>query len=84
MRVLTTAPTLRARHFEKHLAWAQMLTPLVADRLTGPDIDVRAEAIVQASLACLDVALITWAGLDEDRSPRSILSITFDSLSDNI
>jgi AcrR family transcriptional regulator len=79
MRVLISAPTLRARNLEKHLAWARMLAPLVAARLAGPDRDLRAEAIVQASLACLDVALITWARPDEDRSPAAILRIAFDA-----
>lgn len=81
MRVLISAPTLRARNLEKHLAWAQMLVPLVGDRLAGhgTDVDVRAEAIVQASLACFDVALIAWAQPDEERSPRAILRITFDA-----
>lgn len=81
MRVLVSAPTLRARNLEKHLAWAQMLAPLVAARLTGTDVGVRAEAIVQASLACLDVALITWARDDEHRSAGAILQATFDALS---
>ncbi|MEV7692180.1 TetR family transcriptional regulator [Microbacterium sp. NPDC089189] len=81
MRVLISAPTLRARNLEKHLAWAQLLTPLVAARLTGADAEVRAEAIVQASLACLDVALLAWAREDEHRSPSAILQTTFDALS---
>ncbi|MGJ9373867.1 TetR/AcrR family transcriptional regulator [Nesterenkonia sp. CF4.4] len=79
MRVLITAPTLRARNLEKHFAWARMLAPLAAERLTGDDAEVRAEAIVQASLACFDVALVTWAQPDETRSPRTLLRITFDA-----
>lgn len=79
MRVLTSAPTLRARNHEKHLAWAEMLVPLVAARLTGSDARLRAETLVQASLACLDVALVTWARPGEERSPRAILSRTFDT-----
>lgn len=79
MRVLMGAPTLRARNLEKHLAWARMLVPLVRERLTGRDADVRAEAVVQASLACFDVALVAWAQPDEDRSARAILRITFDA-----
>lgn len=79
MRVLISAPTLRARNLEKHLGWARMLVPLVRERLTGHDADVRAEAIVQASLACFDVTLVAWAQADEDRSPRDILRITFDA-----
>lgn len=79
MRVLVSAPTLRARNLEKHLAWARMLVPLVAARLTGEDAEVRAEAVVHASLACFDVALVTWAQPDEHRSPRTILRITLDA-----
>lgn len=82
MRVLISAPTLRARNLEKHLAWARMLVPLVRERLTvdDADADVRAEAIVQAGLACFDVALISWAHPGEDRSPRVMLRIAFDAI----
>lgn len=80
MRVLISAPTLRARNLEKHLAWAEQLVPLVAERLDGHDATLRAEALVQAGLACLDVALLTWSQPHETRSPRTILGIAFATL----
>lgn len=79
MRVLLSTPTLRARNLEKHLAWARMLVPLVAERMSGDDADVRADAIVQASLACFDVALITWARPEETRPARAILAVALDA-----
>lgn len=79
MRVLISTPALRARNLEKHLAWARMLVPLAAERLDGADTHVRAEVIVQTSLVCLDVALITWAQPDEPRTPRAVLRIAFDT-----
>ncbi|MFF0817692.1 TetR family transcriptional regulator [Rhodococcus sp. NPDC003318] len=79
MRVLSSAPSLRARNLEKHLLWAQMLTPLVAERLDGNDTRLRAYAIVQASIACFEAALNTWAEPDENRTPTELLAIAFDS-----
>ncbi|MFE5336576.1 TetR/AcrR family transcriptional regulator [Isoptericola sp. NPDC056573] len=61
MRVLGSTASLRARNLEKHLLWAQMLTPIIAGRLDGDDVALRAEIIVQAALAAFDVALTTWS-----------------------
>ncbi|MBO1269901.1 hypothetical protein J1902_18390 [Arthrobacter sp. PO-11] len=80
MRVLTSTASLRARNLEKHLAWAQMLTPLVAGRLHGMDRQLRALTIVQASLACFDIALTSWADPDENRPPATLLAISFHEL----
>lgn len=57
------APSLRARHLEKHLHWQGLLAPEVEKRLgstssDGPD--PRARAVVAAALACLDTAVETW------------------------
>ena len=80
MRVLTSTASLRARNLEKHLVWGHMLTPLVAERLTGNDITLRAQAVVQSSLACFDIALTTWADPGETRSPAELLAICFAEL----
>lgn len=77
--VLVGAPTLRARHLEKHQSWAGLLVPLVRERLTGDDTEVRAEAIVHAAMACFDVAVMSWARAEEDRPAREILRIAFDA-----
>lgn len=57
------APSLRARHLEKHLRWQELLTPDIERRL-GPDpaaaSDVRARAVIAAALACLDTAVDAW------------------------
>ncbi|WP_228373636.1 TetR family transcriptional regulator [Demequina soli] len=79
MRVLGSTPALRARNLEKHLLWARLLTPLVAARLGGRDAPLRAEAIVQSSLACFDIALTAWAESD-DETGADLLRRTFAAL----
>lgn len=80
MRVLMSTPALRAHNLEKHLAWASMLTPMVTERLRGTDCEYRAETLVQASLACFDIALVRWAEPEETRSPSTLLAAAFATL----
>jgi len=57
------APSLRARHLEKHLRWQALLAPDVQRRLGLPESelpDPRARALVAAALACLDAAVDAW------------------------
>ncbi|MFB4193128.1 TetR/AcrR family transcriptional regulator [Streptomyces carpaticus] len=57
------APSLRARHLEKHLRWQQLLAPEIQRRLglpPSPAPDPRALAFVAAALACLDAAVDAW------------------------
>lgn len=72
-----SAAPLRARNLEKHLAWAQMMIPVVADRLAGDDAELRAELVVQTSLACFDIALSRWAKESERRTPSALLALAF-------
>ncbi|WP_144710416.1 TetR family transcriptional regulator [Curtobacterium pusillum] len=79
VRVMTSTPSLRARNLEKHLAWADVLTPLVVDRLRGSDQpELRAAVLVQAALGCFDVAIDRWSVTDEDAP--TLLRRTFDTL----
>lgn len=80
MRVLGSTPSLRARNMEKHLRWEAMLTPLIAVRLPGQNTTIRARTIIQASLACWDIALATWAEEAETRSAGHLLALTFAEL----
>jgi AcrR family transcriptional regulator len=62
-RLYHDAPSLRARHLEKHLRWQELLAPDVQRRLGLPDTrrpDPRARAVVAAALACLDAAVDGW------------------------
>jgi AcrR family transcriptional regulator len=61
VRLLSSTPALRARNVEKHLAWAETLTPLVAERIDGADAVVRARVLVDASLAAFTVSMIACA-----------------------
>ncbi|MBR8745266.1 TetR/AcrR family transcriptional regulator [Nocardiopsis sp. MG754419] len=69
-RMLIQAPSLRARHLEKHLAWKELLVPELARRLRAvtaldeQSADHRAAAIIAAALTCLDVATETWVRRD--------------------
>jgi AcrR family transcriptional regulator len=85
VRVMTSTPSLRARNLEKHLAWADVLTPLVVERLRGTDAGrgadettLRADALVQAAVGCFDVAIGRWSVSDEDAP--TLLRRTFDTL----
>ncbi len=62
MRVMMSTASLRARNTEKHNAWALMLEPVITARLDGPEDtrQYRARTVIQAALACLDVALAEW------------------------
>lgn len=58
MRVVNATASLRAHTLEKHIAWAVDLAPEIARRLGDADARrLEADALVHASLACLDVAL---------------------------
>nr|WP_269329805.1 TetR/AcrR family transcriptional regulator [Kineosporia babensis] len=62
-RMYHHAPSLRARHLEKHLRWQELLAPDIQRRLGLPGseaVDPRARAFVAAALACLDAAVDAW------------------------
>ena len=57
------APSLRAKHLEKHLRWQELFAPDIERRLgitPGATADPRARAIIAAALACLDIAVEAW------------------------
>ena len=66
-RIYADAPSLRARHLEKHRTWQKLLAPDIQRRLGLPDRDPpdpRAIALVASALACLDTAVDEWTRLD--------------------
>jgi len=79
-RVVTSSPALRGRSAEKQLLWAAMLTPVVADRLSGEDAALRAEALVRAALTCFDVGLSSSVGANESRAASDLVALAFDEL----
>lgn len=80
IRLIASTPSLRARNVEKYLAWAELLTPLVEQRLDGADTSVRSSAIIQAGLAAFSVALTAWAETEETRPIDEMLRIAFRDL----
>lgn len=79
IRVMTSTASLRARNLEKHLSWAEALTPLVAERIGGPAAELRARTLVQAALGCFDVAIAEWS-TGQDPDAVAVLQRTFDVL----
>jgi AcrR family transcriptional regulator len=76
MRVIASTAPLRARNLEKHLAWAEILTPLIADRLGDGD-GLRASVLAKTSLVCLDIALNEWSREGEPESSSALLERAF-------
>ncbi len=80
IRLLLSTPSLQARNAEKHLAWAKLLEPLIAERLVGEDAELRARVLVQASLGAFSTALSVWADEAETREVHEVLQIAFRTL----
>ncbi|MFJ2755528.1 TetR/AcrR family transcriptional regulator [Nocardioides sp. NPDC087217] len=80
MRLLSSTPSLRARNVEKHLVWAELLTPIVAERLDGDDATLRARVLVEASLSAFQLSMITWADDPTERTRAELLDIAFRDL----
>lgn len=83
VRVMTSTASLRARHLEKHLAWAEILIPVVAERVPpGPfGREVPARAIVICGLTCFDIALTVWAETDGKASLNDLFDTALAALS---
>jgi len=80
MRLLSSTPALRARNVEKHLVWAELLTPVVAKRLDGADAILRARVLVEVSLAAFTLSMIAWADDPAGRSMEEMLDVAFRDL----
>jgi AcrR family transcriptional regulator len=82
MRVIMSAPSLRARHTEKHLQWARMLTPAAEQRVGGDRKTrrLRAQVLVHGSIMCLDVAVAEWVASDGKTSLNNLLDTAFNEL----
>ncbi|TCI98734.1 TetR family transcriptional regulator [Aeromicrobium sp. IC_218] len=77
MRVIMSAPSLRAAHFEKHLAWEEMLRPVVAGRNGGDDL--RASVLTHAAMAALDSALFEWVRQDGATPLGQLADVVFET-----
>jgi len=79
MRVMMSTASLRARNLEKHIAWAAYLEPVIVARLDGPEDGrrFRAQTMIHAALACLDVALAEWTRRDGATPVGQLLDETF-------
>ena len=82
VRIMTSTASLRARHLEKHLAWAEVLVPLVAERVPPGSFghDVPARAIVLCGLTCFDIALTAWAETNGEASLSNLLDTALNAL----
>jgi AcrR family transcriptional regulator len=78
LRVIMSTATLRARHLEKHLAWEQLLSPVVAERLGGSSLaHSSARTACHLALASLDVALDRWVESDGRKDLDTLLDDVF-------
>lgn len=80
IRLLSSTPALHARNAEKHLVWAELLEPIVAQRLDGDDIALRSRVLVQASLGAFSAVLSAWADAGETRDVHELLDVAFGAL----
>lgn len=86
-QMMLDAPTIRARHHEKVIAWQDLLVPEVARRLrvgTGAAIrpnDPRPAALVACALSCLDAALHAWASAPDDADLADLLDAAMGAIS---
>jgi len=80
-RVALSTPGLRARNIERHTAWAETLSPIVARRLTGKKKHptMAADAITQSALSCLYVATAAWSA-GGTQSYSSLLDEAFEAV----
>ncbi len=76
MRVIMSAPSLRAAHFEKHLAWEELLRPVVVER--GGD-ELRASVLTHAAMAALDSALFEWVRQDGATPLSRLADLVFET-----
>jgi hypothetical protein len=73
---LATTPTLRIAMIKKHQRWQELVVPRMAERLTGPARDFRAQALVAAALSCLDVAATRWTLSNGTEQLDALLDLT--------
>lgn len=75
LRITSQSPALRAGRLEQQARWQDLLTPLVAERLstTAAIHDARAAAVTAAALACLNVANAVWLDSDGTESLRRLV-----------
>ncbi|MGW8814374.1 TetR family transcriptional regulator [Gordonia terrae] len=85
MRVMMGTASLRARSVEKHNVWAVLLEPVVIARLHGSEEtkSYRARTLIQAAIACLDVALVEWTLRGGSVSLATLLDEAFTIVASN-
>jgi AcrR family transcriptional regulator len=70
-RVLRDEPAARANMEERRRRWLALFTPILAERIGGPDARIRATALASAAVACLDAAQAAW--IEDSRAQISEL-----------
>jgi AcrR family transcriptional regulator len=66
-RLLRDEPGVRASLEERRRYWVALLTPLVGPRLpAGVSPDLRAQAVVSAAIACLDLTQEIWSDTGDE------------------
>ena len=81
-RLVSQTPSLRARHYEKIMAWQAVLLPEVARRLglSQSGTDPRPTALIACALACYDAAIAAWT-IDDTSAPLAeLLDLAMNSI----
>ena len=76
LQVINQTPALRGRTLEQQTHWQELLTPLVAQRMTptaGAGHELNAAVVTAAALACLNVANLAWLSSNGTASLRQLL-----------
>jgi AcrR family transcriptional regulator len=81
-RVAISTPALRARSTEKHIAWAALLTPLMAGRDGATGDTLKSRSVIHAGLACMDLALQVWAEEENARPFSTYLQTAFATIAE--
>jgi AcrR family transcriptional regulator len=84
VQMVIATPSIRRRHLEKQRAWHDLLAPEIRRWLpahSGPQPDVRPNALVSAAFACLEAAVEAWAASDGSADLPALLEQAMGSVS---
>ena len=81
-RVGLSTAGLRARTLERNAVWADLLAPVLTERLFGQKnhTEMAAQALAQSALACLYVATLAWSAGDGSESYDFLLDEAFEAV----
>ncbi|MBM6405666.1 TetR family transcriptional regulator [Phycicoccus sp. CSK15P-2] len=79
-RLITSAPSLRARELEKHHRWQGLIGAALAARLREPPDSLTVRTLAAAALAALEAATDAWAATDATTDLAALVDAAFGTL----